>query len=402
MRPPTPSLIDKIYRALTTFFVVRMLRGLLCQTLETKITRHLSNARKIRKLLSQILVSENAIQLLGLILHDSALVGHWETYCVVAPIVFERVGRGAQEQQAGYKALVTEALSLSISGSASALVIARDLVRRVLLISDEGVRAELLGWTLVCAAQEGNRELVEGILGLGLGLGRGVRHRDVHVAGVCSAARNHVDTTTLLINDIMNDANARMRGVEGPSSTSQGKPTSLQSYQCTAIAAAMTKALNNDAYETTALLLPVFITCMENLDTATQKTYNRNRVLSRIPLEGLEPLSRQGNADEPPDTTLRAGKITTRVHRDMLIYWSSYFAERVDESGANGIIDLSGHVTGRALGLVVKFMYSGVVPPRSASCWAGEDAEEVMGRRREVVEAGKFLRIQSLVELIEE
>jgi hypothetical protein len=102
-----------------------MFSGLLHRNMEKEITKQLSSPPRIRKLLPRILASPNAVRLLGLILEDCALVGHLETYRVVAHVVFERVA-----EQEGYKELITEALSLSISKRSS--FIAQDLVQRVL------------------------------------------------------------------------------------------------------------------------------------------------------------------------------------------------------------------------------------------------------------------------------
>ncbi|KAL2785460.1 hypothetical protein BJX66DRAFT_343097 [Aspergillus keveii] len=313
--------------------------------MEKEITKHLSSPSRIRKLLPRILASPNAVRLLGLILEDCALVGHLETYRVVAHVVFDRV------TEQGYKELITEALSLSISKRSS--FIAQDLVQRVLGIPGEGVRLELLGWGLVCGSQEGNLELVESLLR------EGIRHRNVHVALQCSASRNHAEVIALLIDDIMDDVAAEKRGLEG-SPTPDGKLTSSLTYQCGAITAAIIKALDEDCFDATAVLLSPFLECMGRLDGPSQKTFNKNRILTRIPLEALEPIPRdvcfellenqipaqlittifnrlKGNPNVPYDITIQVGGTDRRLHRDVLVYWSPYLRDILHAPSTNQI-----------------------------------------------------------------
>ncbi|KAJ0413270.1 hypothetical protein BJY00DRAFT_319942 [Aspergillus carlsbadensis] len=377
--------------------------------MERELTKHLSSPSRIRKLLPRILASPNAVHLLGLILGDCALVGHLETYRVVAPVIFER----AAEQE--YKELVTEALSLSISKRAS--YIAQDLVQRVLGISEEGVRVELLGWAVVCAAQEGNMEIVGSLLG------EGIRHREVHVALQCAASRNHAEVAALLIDDIMDDEAAAKRALEG-SASPDGKLSSVLTYQCSAITAAIIKALDGDCCHATAVLLSPFIECMGRLDRPLQRTFTRTRILTRIPLEALEPIPRdvcfelleselppqlitallnrlKGNANEPYEITIQADGRSSRIHRDILAYWSPYLGEILNAPSTNEVIDLSGDISGKALDAVVEFFYNGVEVPRYARVCVGEDRADLQGRKLEVLHAARFLRIESLVRILE-
>ncbi|KAL3490272.1 hypothetical protein BJX62DRAFT_238250 [Aspergillus germanicus] len=377
--------------------------------MEKEIIKNLSNPSRIRKLLPRILTSPNAVRLLGLILEDCALVGHLETYRVVAHVVFERAA-----EQDGYKELITEALSLSIWTRSS--FIAQDLVQRVLGIPEEGVRLELLGWGLVCASQEGNLELVESLIRVD------IRYWNVHVALQCSASRNHAEVTALLIDDIMDDATSEKRALD-KSSPRDGKLTSLLTYQCSAITAAIIKALDGDCFHATAVLLSPFLECMGRLDGASQKTFNKNRILTQIPLEALKPIPRdvclellenqipaqlittvltrlKGNPNEPYDITIHADGRSSRVHRDILVYWSPYLRDILNVSTTNQIIDLSGDVSGRAIYAIVEFCYNGVELPRSVRVAVGEDRSAVNRRKHEVLHAARFLRIESLVRML--
>ncbi|KAL3454241.1 hypothetical protein BJX65DRAFT_302028 [Aspergillus insuetus] len=372
-----------------------MFSGLLHRNMEKEIIKHLSSPSRIRRLLPRILASPNAVSLLGLILEDCALVGHLETYRVVAHVVFER----AMEQ--GYKELITESLSLSISKRSS--FIAQDLVQRVLGIPEEGVRLELLGWGLICAAQEGNMGLAESLLRAD------IRHRNVHVALQCSASRNHAEVTALLIDDIMDDATCEKRSLEKP-------PTPN---------AAIIKALDGDFFHAAAVLLSPFLECMGRLDGPSQETFNKNRILTRIPLEALEPIPRdvcfellenqipaqliatllarlKGNPNEPYDITIQADGRNAPVHRDILAYWSSYLSDTLCAPSTNQIIDLRRDISGKALSAIVEFFYNGVELPRSVRASVGRGRSAVSRRRDELLHAARFLRIQSLVRILEE
>jgi hypothetical protein len=379
--------------------------------MEKEITKHLGSPSRIRRLLPQILASNNTVRLLGLILEDCALVGHLETYRVVAHVVFERAAED------GYKNLITEALSLSISKRSS--FIAQDLVQRILGIPEEGVRLELLGWGLVCAAQEGNLELVESLLR------ENIRHRNVHVALQCAASRNHAEVTGLLINDIMDEVMGEKRGLEG-SHSPDSKLASLLTYQCSAITAAIIKAIDGDCFHATAVLLSPFIECMERLDGPSQKTFNKNRILTRIPLEALEAIPRdvcfelldgkiptqltatilnrlKGNPKEPYDIRIQADGRSARVHRDILVYWSPYIRDNIDAlNSANSIIDLTGDFSGRAADAIVEFFYNGVELPRLVRVCVGENGSGVNKRRQELLHAARFLQIGALVRILED
>ncbi|KAL2839093.1 hypothetical protein BJY01DRAFT_250634 [Aspergillus pseudoustus] len=406
--PAIGQIFGRIYRAIESISIVRLICCLFITDLEMLIIRNMSHTSKIKKLLPRILQSDNATHFLGRILGDSALVGHWETYQLVAPTVFERVALP------GYKEVVTEALSLCISKASSA--IAQDLVSKILLIPQAELRAQLLGWALICSAQENNVGFAERLLREDVG------HRYVHIALQCSASRNHSQATTLFLDDILNEEIAENRALDAPP-TPQGRRTSIVSYQCYSITSALTSAINSDCYETIAVLLTAFLACMQKIDAASQHSFHRNTILARVPLEGVEPLSRSvcfhllrqhgddlppqlvttflnrlsGSIDEQPDTTLQADGTSTRVHRDVLVHWSPYFADRLGKPpAASTLIDLSGDVPGKALGIFVQYMYSGALPPVSALCWAAEDEAGVEKRRREILDAARFLKIEPL------
>jgi hypothetical protein len=222
----------------------------------------------------------------------------------------------------------------------------------------------------------------------------------------------------------MDDATSEKRGLE-KSNISDGKLNSLLTYQCSALTAAIIKALDGDCFHATAVLLSPFLECMRRLDGPSQKTFNKNRILTRIPLEALEPIPRdvcfellesqipaqlimtllnrlKGSPNEAYDITLQAGGTDRRVHRDILVYWSPYLRDILDApNSANKIIDLTGDITGRALNAVVEFLYNGIELPRSVRVSVGEDRSAVSRRRDKLLHAARFLLIESLVRILD-
>ena len=276
------------------------------------------NAESLEDLLPEISSSESPDYYIGNILIQVSTYGYVEGYKIIVGTVFKRPNRHYDN--------IERAVSHAIDGNHS--WIANDLLDKTRLYLGGLEHDNVLHFSLRSAAWANNIAIAQKILKENLS----TTSLDAPLSIACS--RGHVEVVALMVNSLM----------KGDKETTAIPHPKVELGRV--LEESLRVSIQKKFHRITAILLAPYLECVAYFNTPADVS-RANEILEKVRDEDYATISRQTcfkplsskisegarqgisrrlRLKEPKDLRLSAGGQTFLAHKDVLSYWSSYFA----------------------------------------------------------------------------